>query len=138
MSEVDAQTTDFVTALARLLSDPSLRLQFCEEPEHVARQIGVAQEDWHSFVSISPEQLNRQAETLLNKRWHEVRRLVPKTIEMLGSEAVDLFRFYATKEWPQGHRRHSVDAHRFLRFLISNEIAKPEKYEMIRIRRMAN
>ena len=135
-SQDRSSTLGLVEAIAKLLSSHDLRSQFEQAPALVAQQIGISSEDFEAFVALSPDQLDRQANTLLNKRWHEVRRLVPLTIDSLGREAVEVFRFYATNDWPIGHRRHPVDAFRFLQFLMANRIAEPNKMELKRMRRI--
>lgn len=136
-SEINqTRPVSLVAAVAKLLSNYELRQQFEQAPELVANQLGVGEEEFGAFISLSPLQLERQANTLLNKRWHEIRRLVPLTIESLGKEAHDLFRFYATKDWPIGHRRHPADALRFMQFLVANKIKEPNKMEWKRMRRI--
>ena len=129
--------TGLVDAIAQVLSSVELREQFELSPEVVADQLAVATEDRQAFVELDAEQLKRQSNTLLNKRWHEVRRLVPLTIELLDEQAGDVFRFYATNDWPIGHRRHPADAFRFLQFLIANKIQEPNQAELKKMRRLS-
>ena len=131
------KTVGLVVAIAKLLSSPELRVAFEQSPSHVAKELNVAKNDVDAFVALDSQQLNRQANTLLNKRWHEVQRLVPLTIESLGKGANEVFRYYATKDWPIGHRRHPVDAFRFLQFLIANQILEPNRMEFKRMRRLS-
>lgn len=137
MPQTETRQTHLVNAIARLLSSHELRDQFEKSPESVAQQLNLAQQDWNAFVSLDPDQLRRQSNSLLNKRWHEIRRLVPQTISELGDQAVEVFQFYATNDWPVGHRRHPVDALRFLQFLIANRMHEPDKSELKRMRRLA-
>ena len=123
-------------AIAQLLSSCELREQFEHSPENVADQLCIAAEERRAFVGLSVEQLNRQSETLLNKRWHEVCRLAPKTIAMLNEQAEEVFRYYATNDWPIGHRRHPVDAFRFLHFLMANKLGQPDQAELKKLRRI--
>lgn len=130
--------TGLVEGIAQLLSSFELRERFSNSPEEVAAQLALAPEDRKAFIELDPAQLERQANILLNKRWHEVRRLVPKTIESLDERAVDVFRFYATNDWPIGHRRHPVDALCFLKFLIANELQEPNQGELKKMRRLSS
>lgn len=120
---------DSVTAMSRLLSDVNLREQFRSQPREVARQLGLVGEDLEHFVRIDVAGLDRQAEALLSKRWHEVAALIPDTIAE-ADNAQELFQFYATRNWPVGHRRHQEDARDFLQFLQSNGLAKPNLREL--------
>ena len=130
----DESTIDFVTAFARLLSSQVLREQFRESPSSVSDQLGINQQDRSAFESLCADQVEQQAETLLNKRWHEVRRLAPKTTASLGEDGAEIFRYFASNDWPEGHRRHVVDAYRFLKFLRANGIQKPDRVELNRVR----
>src|SRR5262249_25262987 len=56
---------DFATALARLLVNPLLRRDFTLAPNEVARKIRVRESHLECFLSLRPEDLERQATTLL-------------------------------------------------------------------------
>ncbi len=114
--------TDLVSAIAKLLSDPVARRRFREDAEALAREWGVPASDVDAFAKLDPDEIERQANGLLNKRWHEVQQQIPETVQSLGGEAAGLFRFYATHHWVEGHRRHKRDAQEFLRFLKANKI----------------
>ena len=109
--------TDLTAALARLLSDDSLRRDFARDPASVARALDVAEPHRAAFCSIRAEQLDTQAGVLLGKRFHEVAVLLPRTIQRIGNVARELFRTYAETFWPTGHRRHIEDAVAFGRFI---------------------
>src|SRR5262245_47434545 len=108
---------NFNTALGRLLRDPVLRLQFRGEPAAAVRALELRESDRHRVLGVDADQLDRQAEELLRKRFHEVARLMPRTIERLGADAYDEFERYAIGYWPSGHRRHVDDAARFGEYL---------------------
>ena len=133
----ESRRIDLVTAVGRLLSSIELRDAFEQSPLAVADRLGIAESDRAVFLSLDAQQLNQQAETLIQKRWHEVRRLAPRTIEALGDSAGELFQFYAGRFWPQGHRRHQLDAFRFLQFLAANDIDCIDKKELRRLARHA-
>lgn len=129
---------DFLTALARLLSSQTLRDEFAESPEFVAKHLRVDTNSIPAFLAIDHAQLEEQAETLLVKRWHEVCELAPESTAALGDQGLETFRYFATNEWPTTHRRHPIDAYRFLLFLKSNRLAKPNRGELHRLRRMSS
>ena len=89
------------------------------------------------LARLDPVGLTHQAETLLQKRWHEVTKLLPSTIAELGSEAEELFRYLALKSWPEGHRRHALDAADFIGFLEHNQLVHVDSAEKRKIRRLA-
>ena len=66
------------------------------------------------------EELESQAETLLDKRFREVKLLIPVTIMKLGPLARSHFIEYAQTFWPKGHLRHVLDAASFGQYLIEN------------------
>lgn len=127
---------DLTTAIGHLLSDASLREEFRRSPIAVATTINLDADHVAMFIQLNISQIEDQAATLLNKRWNEVRSLIPKTVQDLGEEAQDLFMFYANQNWPKGHRRHPLDAFQFLQFLISNKIHRPCGMELKRVQRM--
>ena len=133
-----SQESSLDIAIASLLSSPELREQFEMSSEKVAQMLNIADADLDAFMSIDTLELQRRADALLNKRWHEIRRLVPLTIDGLGAVANEVFRSYATNDWPVGHRRHPVDALRFLQFLIANGIHEPDLTELKRMRRVGS
>lgn len=55
---------------------------------------------------------------------------------MLNEQAEEVFRYYATNDWPIGHRRHPVDAFRFLHFLMANKLGQPDQAELKKLRRI--
>ncbi len=125
---------DLTTALARLLSDASLREAYRQDRRGTAARLAVRAADRSGFLSLDPGLLDRQADTLLNKRLHEVRRLLPETFTRMGAEAPSLFRTYAQTRWPVGHMRHLDDAVAFCRHLIANGTGKVNRAELNRMR----
>ena len=128
--------TDLTMAIGRLLSDASLRDEFRNDPVSVAEKIDLQPDHVAMFVGLDIDQIESQATTLLSKRWNEVRQLIPGTVSDLGDEARDLFMFYANQHWPEGHRRHPLDAYQFLQFLISNKLHRPSGMELKKVRQM--
>jgi hypothetical protein len=105
---------DATSVLGRLLADPALRAELRRDPGALARTLDV---DPAELEGLDPAGLDAQAETLLEKRFHEAGKLLPRTMAGLGAEAKPLFRSHAERSWPQGQRRHAQDAAAFGRFL---------------------
>jgi len=103
-------SADLTTALGALLADRSLREALRRDRSEAARRLQVSEAD---LGGIDPEVLELQAEALIEKRRHEVSKRLPRTMTLLGDRASGLFREYAEGFWPEGHRRHGVDAARF-------------------------
>lgn len=109
---------DLLSALGRLLSDSALRRQFQRDPLEAARKLALRPADLAAFVALEAGGLERQAQCLLNKRFHEIGKLMPETMARLGPSARTLFSAYAPGHWPAGHTRHVEDAIEFGRFLL--------------------
>jgi hypothetical protein len=118
---------ELTTVLGRLLSDPALRAEFRRDPEATARTLDV------DLAGIDPEELEHQARTLVDKRFHEVAALLPRTMEALGPDGARLFREHAEGFWPGGHRRHAEDADAFGRRLEARRLPR-SRWELNRLR----
>lgn len=125
---------DFTTALGRLLTEPKLRAEFARNPVGTARALAVREQDIASLVALDGNGLETQAQTLLQKRLHEVRRLLPITFEQLGPDAPALFLSYAVGHWPEGHARHRLDAVQFCEFLLRRNVREVYLPEIHRAR----
>ena len=108
---------DLTTAMARLLSDRELRAQFRNDAGQVAVTLGIDESARETFVGLNPAELEEQAQGLIEKRKHEVARLLPLTWKPLSLRADPLFQEFAESFWPEGHRRHLLDAVRFGEYL---------------------
>ena len=133
-----SQTPDLISAIGRLLSNPVLRANFSKSPREIARGMGLSGNETELLVQIDVASLDRQAETLMQKRWHEVTKLLPNTIAQIGDEAETLFRYFARHSWPEGHLRHYVDAHNFVSFLEENQVVEVDATEKRRARSACN
>jgi hypothetical protein len=107
-------------ALGRLLSSAALRERLRQDPQETMDKLSVRRDQRHIISTLDMEELGRQAESLLDKRFSEVERLIPVTITKLGSVARCYFGEYAQTFWPQGHLRHVLDAASFAQSLLKN------------------
>jgi len=108
---------DLTLALARLLSDRTLRSAFAADPARVAGGFSLSQADTRLLCAMDHGALEQQALALVDKRAGEVRRIVPRTWARLGPAAARRFEDHASSYWPAWHLRHPQDALAFLRFL---------------------
>ena len=109
---------DAVEAMGLLLRDRALRQRFAEDRHAVIKELGVVSDDHDCLLSLDVEQLEAQAESLIRKRRAEVVRFLPNTWSCLGTQALCSFHEYVDdSHWPQGHRRHLLDALGFCQFL---------------------
>jgi hypothetical protein len=126
---------DFTTALARLLGNAALREKFATDPSAVAEQMGIRDEDRASLIALPSAELEFQAGTLLRKRFHEARKLAPKTFSQLGQESWNRFKNYADSHWPEGHQRHVLDALAFCEHLQTPSNSERNRLHFIASRR---
>ena len=117
------KSTDFITALGQLLTNPALQSSFAENPHGVAELLNVDTKDRLLFTSLSAEQINTQAKLLITKRMREVYKYLPVTFNILGNRVSDLFSNYAVNYWPNSYRRHQEDAYQFCRYLKQQRIS---------------
>lgn len=116
---------DAVEAMGLLLRDRQWRDRFASDRAGTIKELGIAPSQSKFFAALKLEQLDAQAESLIRKRRTEVARLIPETWSRLGSEGRCRFHQYADQSaWPEGHRRHFIDAAQFCEFLRSS--AEPE------------
>lgn len=99
---------DFTTGLALLLRDGARRDQFRENARSVADEVNLRPEDRAAFVTLSPTELDTQADVLLRKRLDRVKRLVPQLCERLGSNLWKHFQAYARNQWYDDGRRDAL------------------------------
>lgn len=134
-SDVDSTDVTEVAVLSRLLTDAALRRRFAEDPARVAEELTSDTEQLAFLSSLDATQLEAQAETLIGKRRHEVAQILPQTWRQLGTAAADLFQsFVDASPWPEGHRRHLVDADAFAGWLVEQTPRRPIQSEWNRIR----
>ncbi len=108
---------DFTTALARLLSDASLRAEFAADPTFVANRLAGHPDDIAAVVAIDPSELEHQAVGLIRKRAGHVAALLPLTWAAMSNPRTRFDDFAAENSWPEGHQRHLEDAVAFGKWL---------------------
>lgn len=108
---------EFTAGLARLLADGGLRCRFVLDPPGTAAAMPLQPAARDLLLRLDHAQLEQQAQALLDKRRYEAFKLLPRTVMRLGAQAPALFQAYAEGHWPEGYRRHHLDACAFGRFL---------------------
>jgi len=107
-------SADLTIALGRLLSDAALRETLRRDPEAASALLGINAE---TLRELDPDGLEQQARGLIDKRFHEVAKRLPRTFAGLDVRSPGVFREYASGVWPEGHDRHLQDAAAFGAFL---------------------
>lgn len=113
---------NIITAVGRLLSCKDLRKSFVKDPEALALELGVDEDERAYFIDIDIGQLEAQAKTLVSKRFHEIKKLLPETTCRLGDKAYEYFIDYSEQYWPDGSNRHTLDACTFIKYLRSTKV----------------
>ena len=106
MAEVASDDDEYygeeVSLLSLLLGDVELRRRFIGNSQQVARELTDDPATIEFLMKLDHLQLEKQAESLVSKRQHEVAALMPVTWQQLGGTAVSRFRnFAAESSWPQ-------------------------------------
>jgi hypothetical protein len=103
--------------LAKLYTDPDFRSAFMADPVTIGSGVGLTKGEAEEIAVVSAEEIESFADSLIWKRLHEVRKLLPITARVLGEEFRTQFRTFATGFNPTSIRKHLDDAVEFCRFL---------------------
>jgi hypothetical protein len=112
------------SALAKLYTDARWRQQFARDPSATAKRLGLGPEDIAPFLSISHEDVDRYAASLLRKRLTAVRSLLPRTAALLRSDFDDNFRTWAATQPSAGVDHHFRDAFEFAGLMVKAALRK--------------
>jgi len=125
---------DFTQALGRLLTEAPLRSEFRADPHKTAGHLGLGGSELEALAGIGIEDLERQAECLIQKRFTETRKRMPRTFQALGDEGLRRFRRFSERPWPKGHDRHLKDAVAFGDFLLDLGVRAVSQWELHQLR----
>jgi len=130
---INLSPAEWVQLHARLLASREMRSLLRHDRVELARRLRLCASETDAIECLNPDDLDRQARGLVDKRWREVGKLMPRTVRRLGSEGKNVFEIYAETYWPEGHRRHLLDASAFLVYLQRNGSPSPDAEECARI-----
>jgi hypothetical protein len=98
-------------ALARLYTDAALRERFYAAPEPTAAELGLDAADLGRVLAVDRERVELFAESLVAKRFGEVRQLLPRALAAFGEAALgERFAAFARDFLPEGVHKHRADA----------------------------
>ena len=126
---------DFTTALARLLRDGAQRDSFRANAIGAADQLNVRAEDRAAFITLSPAELDAQADVLLRKRLDHVKRLAPALCAKCADRLWPRFREYARHQWPESA---TGDALHFCEHVLLSDSGIASRTELNRLRFLAS
>lgn len=107
----------FPEVLAQLLTQAPLRQWFAQDPVACAAGLGLDQQVQQQIAALDAGSLERQAQSLIDKRRLEVGALLPATFARVGHTLPWHFAAHAAGSWPTGEHRHVLDALAFARYL---------------------
>jgi hypothetical protein len=115
--------------LARLYTDPDIRKQFLSKPASFAAESGLSHEDADALARAAGYEVNWFADSLVNKRLREVRKLLSLTEQEIGATEFERrFREFAAGFSPTSVKKHLGDALAFSDVLCGDDaVERPVK-----------
>ena len=105
--------------LVRLYTDSEFRESFFADPFSSMVTYNLTANDLEHLKQLSQQHVSSFAESLVQKRLHEVKRLLPLTSKLLAEECKPLFLKFAQQYVPGGIKKHHQDACAFAQWLPS-------------------
>lgn len=99
--------------LALLLTDDELRERFAVDPQGVAQTLNLDAADAAQLSLLASAEVERFARSLRARRWNEIQKLLPVSIQAAQQAEFPLRRLFlnfAQTYAPQGGKRHAQDA----------------------------
>ena len=103
--------------LAKLYTDPELRIAFLADPMTVGSVGGLTEIESEEIAGVSVDEIEVFTDSLFWKRLHEVEKLLPVTARVLGVEFRTHFRSFAVGFNSTSIKKHLDDAVEFCGFL---------------------
>ncbi len=108
---------DEIEILSLLLQDAECRTMLAQDADLLSAKLGLQGEQIKFLNGLDPDQLQSQADDLLRKRIFEIRKFAPSTLKANEPKVMSRFVNTVSRQWPEGHLRHLVDARQFLEAL---------------------
>ncbi len=124
---------DQTQSLSLLLAKRALRKKLAEDPQGLQEELQLDDAALAFLRGLDSSDLESQADCLVNKRFHEVRGIIPRTVKGLGEEARALFRSHAEEDWPVSHKRHLLDSEAFAKYCVSLGLSGVDPFELNRL-----
>ena len=124
-------------AMSRLFSSRELQENVINAPEDAPRVLNLNPADWDELLLhevAEPGQVNAVRQ---QKRWHELKRLLPLTLDKLEKRAEVAFHAFVLHDSDESSRCATQDAMCFLEFLKHNDWIETDSIELKRIKRLS-
>lgn len=103
--------------LAKLFTDENLRISFYENPEITGQENDLSEIEIIQLKGIIAADLDFFAESLINKRLHEAKKLLPLTEKILSLDFDEFFQYFSNQFQPTSVKKHLEDAIEFCKYL---------------------
>lgn len=104
--------------LAKLYTDPDLQLEFAADPSTVLSRYEIGEDESESFSVLADVEIKFFADSLVAKRFREVRKLLSISANCLGPRFRECFVEFAPKYNPTSVKKHAEDATAFSQHLL--------------------
>ena len=121
----------FTSVFAKLLSSSAYRSSFDQDPFRFIRQFDLSHEDAQSLLALNSRQLDLQARSLLRKRFFELKHYIPHSLEGDQKKLMGWFFEHGESFWPEGPKRHFIDAQEFLEELEIRKWSQVNRFEYL-------
>lgn len=106
--------------LARLYTDAALLEGFLAEPQASCERLQVSEPVRNQLLVLSASELRFFADSLRQKRYLMVCKLLPRSKALLAEAFKAEFMSYAQAPLPQGSKKHQLDAVAFANYLLAS------------------
>jgi hypothetical protein len=118
--------------LARLYTDQGIREQFYEDPAEVCELFNLTAEEREVICQLSSQKVEFFSESLRQKRFNEICKLLPLTHLALGDGFYQLFVQFEHIYRPHGVNKHHDDACKFATFIQSSVKTDRESLDIVK------
>ncbi|MDA7858313.1 hypothetical protein N9B60_04850 [Mariniblastus sp.] len=125
-------------AMSRLFSSRELQENVINAPEDAPKVLNLNPVHWDELLLHETDDHGHANSLKQQKRWHELRRLLPLTLNKLEKRAEVAFHAFVLDDSDGSPRRPTQDAMCFLEFLKHNDWVETDSIEVRRIRRLSN
>ena len=124
-------------AMSRLFSSQELQKNVISAPEDAPRVLNLNPAHWDELLLHEPDEQDQVDAVRQQKRWHELKRILPSTLNKLEKRAEVAFHAFVLDDNGGCSRRAAQDAMCFLEFLKHNDWIETDSSEFKRIKRLS-